>query len=96
MYDLYKADNANAVGFSLKKKIFLEQFNLKTKPYKKDTCHKCDTFKTKIDNLLEGDEKNLIILERDKHQRQAREARENMNLDLKAAEEDEKNRNFNF
>ena len=35
MYDLYKADNANAVGFSLYKKIFLEEFNLKTKPPQK-------------------------------------------------------------
>ena len=67
MYDIYKANTANAIGFSTYKKIFLEQFNLKTKPTKKDTCHKCDTFKTKIDSLLECDETNLIILEKDKH-----------------------------
>ena len=36
MYDLYKADNANSVGFSSYKKFFLEQFNLKTKPPKKE------------------------------------------------------------
>ena len=34
MYDLYKADNAYAVGFSSYKKFFLEQFNLKAKPPK--------------------------------------------------------------
>ena len=76
MYDLYKADNVNAIGFLSYKKNFLEQFNLKTKPPKKDTCNKCDTFKTKIDSLLEGDEKNLITLERDKPLRQVGEARE--------------------
>ena len=86
MYDLYKADNANAA------EIFLEEFNLKTKPpppqkKKKKKRH----LKQKIYSLLGGDEKNLIILEKDKHQRQAEEARENMNLDLKAAGEDEKN-----
>ena len=81
---------------SLYKKTFLEQFNLKTKPPKKDTCHKYDIFKTKIDSLLEGDEQNLIILERDKHQRQAEEARDDMNLDLKLAEGDEKTENLTF
>ena len=96
MYDLYKTDNANAVGFSSYKKVFLEQFILKPKPPKKDTCHKCDTFKTRIDSLLECDEKNLIILERDKYQRQAVESRENMNLDLKTAEEDEKTETLTF
>ena len=43
-----------------------------------------------------GDEKNLIILERDKHQRQAEETWENMNLDLKTAEEDEKIETLTF
>ena len=35
-----------------------------------DSVGSCDSFKTKIDSLLEGDEKNLVILEREKHQRQ--------------------------
>lgn len=82
MYKLYKTENSVPVSFSSYKRIFLNDFNLKLKKPKKDTCNKCDTFSAKIGNLLEGEEKTQVQNEHNLHLEEAKTARAAMNLDL--------------
>lgn len=90
IYKLYKEENANnSISLSAYRKIFLTEFNLRTKSPKKDTCNKCDFYHTKIQNARNDEGKQLASSEHDIHLKEAEVARNSMKTDLaNAAESD--------
>lgn len=89
MYELYKGEYENVVSLSAYHKIFLTEFNLKTKSPRKDTCNKCDSYAAKIQNCTNAEEKQKLTSEDEIHKRQAELARARMNSDLALAKERE-------
>lgn len=87
MYMLYKEENQNCVSISTYRKIFLTEFNIKTKSPKKDTCNKCDTFVAKSQSTNSNEEIRLLKLEHDAHLLEAECARKQMEADLTEASE---------
>lgn len=91
MYRLYTAmfQNDNPVSESVYKEIFYKDFNLRFKKPKKDTCKKCDIYKTKIQN---ADETYRQVLEEwhNCHLEEAELSQSLMKSDLENAEIDEK------
>lgn len=75
------------VSFETLKRIFYDDFNLRCKSLKKDTCNKCDTFAQRIQNC-KADEKEKLIEEKEKHLKIATDLRNKMNSDLKRAKND--------
>lgn len=65
MYDMYKEIVDKPVSLTLYKNCFYS-LNLAFKKLKQDTCVKCDIFETKL-KVVEGEEKENLIQERDKH-----------------------------
>lgn len=97
MFRLYKEDNPNSklVSFSTYRKIFLTEFNLRTKQPKKDTCNKCDTFSAKIVNAT-AEETETLKLNHDKHLEDAKLARDKMTEDMKKAKQFENIETLSF
>ncbi|KAK5640934.1 hypothetical protein RI129_009481 [Pyrocoelia pectoralis] len=87
MYKLYNEETPkkDCVSFSSYRKIFLTEFNLRTKAPKKDTCNKCDTFQAKAQSTSSIEEKQLLKSEHDAHLLEAECARKQMEADLKEA-----------
>lgn len=77
----------DAVSFSTYRRIFLDNFNLKFKSLKKDTCSTCDSFAAKIQSTKNGLDKEVLEQEHNKHIDLWREARELMNKDKQEAEQ---------
>lgn len=89
MYKLYKEENENIVSLSSYRKIFLTEFNLKTKALKKDTCNRCDTLKAKLQSTNDNEELQRLNEEKNIHLLEAENARKQMEADLKGAHEND-------
>lgn len=89
MYQLYRADTDDPVSKSFYKRVFYEDFNLRFKAPKKDSCLKCDIYAVKIQNILlsENDRLNLEM-EHNDHLEQAELLRKQMNDDIARAKVD--------
>lgn len=88
MYRLYKISHENLVSKSYYKKIFYQDFNLRFKVPKKDTCVKCDCYIAKIKNSC-GAERLMVEEWHKDHLVQADSFREQMNADLALAKVDD-------
>lgn len=90
MYDLYKTDAENPVSESYYKRVFYDDFNLRFKAPKKDSCLKCDIYRVKIQNPLLS-EADRLILEKchNEHLEQAESLRKQMKKDLESAKVDD-------
>lgn len=84
MFELYKCDHENPVSKSFYKKTFYQQFNLRFKVPKKDTCYKCDVYMVKIKNSS-GKERIKLEEWHNEHLQQAESLRKQMNEDLAMA-----------
>ncbi|XP_028167675.1 uncharacterized protein LOC114358018 [Ostrinia furnacalis] len=100
IYDLYleefnksiNTDPTNPkkpVSFSTLKRIFYDNFNLRCKSLRKDTCNKCDTLSIKIKNCTSDVERKQYQEEKEIHLKRAEELRRDMKEDMmKAKTED--------
>lgn len=88
MYRLYKKKHPNSVSKSYYKRVFYEDFNLKFKTPKKDTCKKCDIYLAKIKN---ADEPTKQMLEEwhDNHLKLAELLKQQMKNDFQKAKTDQ-------
>lgn len=84
MYRLYKISHDLPVSKSSYKKIFYQDFNLRFKVPKKDTCAKCDVYIAKIQNSS-GAERLLVEEWHTNHLVNADSCRAQMNADLALA-----------
>lgn len=91
MYRLYKRkyESENPVGNSTYKKIFYQDFNLRFKVPKKDTCLKCDVYIAKIKSSS-GPERLMIEEWHRDHLELADQLRKQMNADLELAKVNDK------
>jgi hypothetical protein len=97
MYRMYKEDcdeqQKKPVGETKYRKVFHDDFNLKFKEPKKDTCSKCDSYAVQIAALqlmktAEGEEKlKQLQEERDRHLAFAGRAREQLVADRHSAKD---------
>lgn len=87
MYQLYKSSHEKAISFSSYRRIFYENFNLRFKAPKKDTCQRCDRFVVLKSSAI-GEK--LIKLQRDhnEHLEKAEALEKQMNEDLLLAKTD--------
>lgn len=89
MFDLYKIEHKNSVCFSSYKRIFYDNFNLRFKKPTKDTCLRCDTFKTKLQNpTLSLSERQMIQKCHNDHIDHATALENQMKKDLELAQTD--------
>lgn len=99
IYDLYleefKQINTDSeatekpVSFSTLKRIFYNNFNLRCKSLKKDTCNKCDTLCIKIKNCANDVERRQYEEEKEAHLKRAEDLRRAMNEDMMRAKTDQ-------
>ena len=91
MYHLFedkcKANSQEHVKESMYRNIFNTHFNLSFHTPRKDTCRKCDCFRTQIDSTKDLPSKNAVIAEYQLHLRKADGAR-------KALQEDGKDKEY--
>lgn len=87
MYRLYVVEHENAVSESFYKKIFYSKFNLRFKVPKKDTCLKCDVYKSKSMNAQEPKRSTLQKLH-DEHLERATFFQKQMKDDIQLAKTD--------
>ncbi|GBP47066.1 hypothetical protein EVAR_29669_1 [Eumeta japonica] len=93
IYNLYKTEFAaqeeiagrKCVEFSTFKKIFYNEFNLRCKSLKKDTCNKCDAYATAIQGYGSKEEKELKLQEHNAHLEKAELLRSKMKDDFERA-----------
>lgn len=96
IYDLYveklkeiHGEDKKPVSLQALQQIFYANFNLRCKTLKKDTCSKCDTFTTKIQNTTTEEETNKLKEDKQNHLKRAEDLRNNMKEDLARAKTDE-------
>lgn len=77
------------VSFSTLKRIFYDNFNLRCKSLRKDTCNKCDTLSIKIKNCSSDVERQQHQEEREIHLKRAEDLRREMNEDIMKAKTEE-------
>lgn len=87
MYRLYKISHDIPVSKSSYKKIFYQDFNLRFKVPKKDTCAKCDVYIAKMQNSS-GAERLMVEEWHMEHLARADSCRAQMNADLALAKVD--------
>lgn len=87
MYELYQISHQDLIGFSSYKRIFYDNFNLRFKSPKKDTCQRCDRF---VIQKSQAKGEKLLKLQRDHndHLDKAEALEEQMNEDLLRAKTD--------
>lgn len=87
MYELYESSHEQPISFSAYQRIFYDNFNLRFKAPKKDTCQRCDRFVVQK-NAATGDK--LLQLQRahNEHLDKAQFLEEQMNKDLSLAKTD--------
>lgn len=88
MHKIYSDEHENPVTLPKYKEIFLKNFNLRRKPFKKDTCNLCDKFAAQTKSL-EGPELELAKIKQDDHLKAAEDARKLMNKQFEDAKKDE-------
>lgn len=89
IFDLYKKKHEDSVSFSSYKRIFYDDFNLRFKKPKKDTCLRCDIFKTKLKNpTLSFSEIQMIEKCHNEHIDHAVALKNQMDKDLALAKAD--------
>jgi hypothetical protein len=90
MYELYKDKVSTPVSLAMYKKVFYQDFNLRFKQVKKDTCKTCDEFSvTGHSKDKTADEKAEAKRDHEDHLQLAEIALKQMNADLEAAVTDE-------
>lgn len=87
MYELYKTSHEEAISFSSYQRIFYNNFNLRFKAPKKDTCQRCDRF---VVQKSAATGEKLLKLQRDhnNHLEKADFLEKQMNKDLAMAKTD--------
>jgi len=90
MYELYRLTTSEPVGRTIYEREF-KTTNLSFKVRKADTCHKCDTFKMRIDMENNDETKLNLINERDKHVKNADDAYSFKRLDKEKSKLDSTN-----
>ncbi|KAJ2940817.1 hypothetical protein O0L34_g5819 [Tuta absoluta] len=92
IYDLYCKEAAlvqmPTISFEKAKQIFVTRFNLRTKPLKKDTCNKCDSFESQKTNASEED-KVKIDKAHTAHLKFAKDLQSQLKTDMVFAKTDE-------
>lgn len=88
LYRIYKEKTDDPVSESYFNDVFYNDFNLRFKPPKKDTCHKCDHFNMKIKSTT-GAEREIYQECHRIHLECADALRSQMSRDLEAAKLDE-------
>ena len=96
MYRMYiQEEDSKAMSESIYRNIFNTHFNLKFQQPKKDTCTKCDTYKTQISAMQNETniQEQLEELEnkRNDHQQSAEKAREQLKADRIVAKQGDSN-----
>lgn len=90
MFDLYKTKHKSPVSFSTYKRIFYDNYNLRFKRPKKDTCLRCDLFVTRKSKAQSAEEIKEIEESHNAHLEKAALLRAQMNNDLALAKTNEK------
>lgn len=90
MYELYKETHENPVSLSSYNRIFLDNFNLRFKTLKKDTCSKCDYFVAMKTRTTSSEKIRELDKEHQKHLAKAEALQNQMKADLNSAKTDEK------
>ena len=82
-------DGRKTASESVYRKVFTNDFDLKFQMPKKDTCIRCDTYKTKISAVKdEADEdRKQLELEQNIHHEKAKDAREQLQADRQRSKE---------
>lgn len=79
MYAAYKEENiTEPVSFSSYKRFFYDNFNLKFKSLKKDTCNTCDSLNVQITNEANPIKKQELILKHTEHLNSAENAQKSL------------------
>lgn len=84
MYKLYKSSDDNAVSLSSYKRIFYDNFNLRFKSPKKDTCQRCDRFVV-LKTAATGEKLRKLQQDHNEHLDKAEFLEEEMKKDLQLA-----------
>lgn len=87
MYKLYTIKFQNPVSKSVYKRVFYEDFNLRFKKPKKDTCKKCDTYAAKIKSA-DPTERQMLEEWHNTHLEEAEKLQELMKKDLERSKYD--------
>ncbi len=87
MYELYKAKYQSPVSRSVYKRVFYEDFNLRFKKPKKDTCKKCDIYAAKIKSA-DPTERQILEEWHNNHLEEAEKLQELMKKDMENAKND--------
>lgn len=87
MYELYTEKRENSVSFSSYKRIFYDNFNLRFKAPKKDTCQRCDRFVVQK-SIATGEKLVQLQQAHNEHLDKAEALESQMNEDLKLAKID--------
>ncbi|XP_063244846.1 uncharacterized protein LOC134546186 isoform X3 [Bacillus rossius redtenbacheri] len=87
MYGAYKTEVSEPVSYSTYRRIFLNDFNLRFKALKKDTCNSCDTYAAKLQTPYSEEETLKIKQDHDKHIDIAEEAQKLMRTNMKDAKD---------
>lgn len=91
IYEVYceEAKSAGQILLSYAKfrEVFVTKFNLRTKPLKKDTCNKCDFYKSKHSHASK-EEKNKLEEDHQKHINKAQLLQQELKNNMRLAKED--------
>ncbi|XP_045503544.1 uncharacterized protein LOC123700387 [Colias croceus] len=91
IYEIYSEEAKTAgktlLSFAKFRHIFVTKFNLRTKPLKKDTCNKCDFYKSKHKHASE-EEKNKLEEDHQNHIKKAQLLQQELKNNMKLAKED--------
>lgn len=88
IFELFKVDHMNLVSFSYYRRIFYENFNLRFKVPKKDTCLQCDKYQVKLNDCSTETERLEIEQCHNDHLDHADALRCQMNADLQLSKTD--------
>lgn len=88
MYAAYKEENmTESVSFSSYKRFFDDNFNLKFKSFKKDTCNTCNSLNVQINNETNAIKKQELTTKYHEHLNLAENAQASLKLALEKSKE---------
>jgi len=79
---------AQPVSEYIYRRIFDYNFNLSFKMPQSDTCKKCDIFKMKLSTLTDSEERATVEKERNHHQMEAQQVREQLNANIQSSRQE--------